>query len=153
MKDTLEGRAVAVLVAHGSDGASIAAVKKAVTAAGAKVRMVAPNIGALTLDDGSVLNIDAQLAGTPSVMFEAIAIILSAEAAALLGKDGAAIDFVRDAFAHLKAITIDPGGAALLKKSGVMPDAGVIGIDLPERLIAAAKTRQWEREARVRTLA
>ena len=153
MKDTLEGRAVAVLIADGSDAASIDVVKKAVTAAGAKVKMVAPKIGAAKLADGSVLNIDAQLAGTPSVLFDAVAIILSADAAALLGKDGAAIDFVRDAFAHLKAITVDQGGEALLKKSGVKPDAGVIGIDFPQRFIMAAKTRQWEREAGVRTLA
>ena len=153
MKDTLEGRAVAVLIAQGSDGASIAAVRKAVTAAGAKVKLVAPKIGAMALADGSVLNIDAQLAGTPSVMFDAVAIILSIEAAGVLGKDGAAMDFVRDAFAHLKAIAVDQGGAALLKESGVKADAGVIGIDLPERFIAAARTRQWDREAGVRTLA
>lgn len=153
MKDTLEGRAVGVLVADGSDAAGIAAVRLAVDAAGAKVKIISPKIGTAKLDDGSVLAIDAQLAGTPSVMFDAVAIILSAESAALLGKEAAAIDFVRDAFGHLKAIAVDQGGETLLGKAGIHPDAGVIGIDSPDRFIAAAKTRQWEREARVRTLA
>ena len=129
MKDTLEGRAVGVLIADGSDAASIDAVKQAVTAAGAKVKIIAAKIGEAKLADGSLLKIDGQLAGTPSVMFDAVAIILSDEAAALLGKEAAAIDFVRDAFGHLKAIGVDKGGEALLKTAAIEQDAGVIAID------------------------
>jgi catalase len=155
MKDTLEGRAVGILIADGSDAASIDAVKQAVTEAGAKVKIIAAKIGDAKLADGSLLKIDGQLAGTPSVLFDAVAIILSGEAAALLGKEAAAIDFVRDAFGHLKAIGVDQGGEALLKTAGIEEDAGVIAIDTLDRFsfIAAAKTRQWDREARVRTLA
>jgi len=102
-----------------------------------------------------MLKIDGQLAGTPSVMFDAVAIILSNEAAALLGKEAAAIDFVRDAFGHLKAIGFDKGGATLLKTAAIQHDAGVIaiGTGILDHFIAKAKTRQWEREASVRTLA
>ncbi|PPD44218.1 MAG: catalase HPII [Methylobacter sp.] len=153
MKDTLEGRAVAILIADGSDAASIVAVKKAVTAAGAKVKMVATKIGNATLADGSLLPVDSQLAGTPSVLFDAVAVILSEEAATLLGKEAAAIDFVRDAFGHLKAIAVDKGGAALLKLAGTQQDAGVIAIDTLGSFVTAAKTRQWDREAGVRGLA
>jgi catalase len=153
MKNTLEGRAVGILIADGSDAASIDAVKQAVTAAGAKVKIIASKIGEAKLAGGSLLKIDGQLAGTPSVMFDAVAIILSDEAAALLGREAAAIDFVRDAFGHLKAIGVDTGGEALLKKAGIEQDAGVIAINNLDSLIAAAKTRQWEREASVRTLA
>ena len=128
MKDTLEGRAVGILIADGSDAASIEAVKQAVTVAGAKVKIIAAKIGEAKLDDGSLLKVDGQLAGTPSVMFDAVAIILSDEAAALLGKEAAAIDFVRDAFGHLKAIGVDKGGEALLKTAAIEQDAGVIAI-------------------------
>jgi catalase len=41
----------------------------------------------------------------------------------------------------------------LLKTAAIEQDAGVIAIDTLDRFIAAAKTRQWEREASVRTLA
>ena len=82
------------------------------------------------------------------------AIILSDEAAALLGKEAAAIDFVRDAFGHLKAIGVDKGGDALLSTAGIAQDAGVIAIGGSlEHFIAVAKTRQWEREVNVRSLA
>jgi len=93
------------------------------------------------------------LAGTQSVMFDAVAIILSDQTAELLGKEAAAIDFVRDAFGHLKAIGVDKGGEALLKTAAIKQDAGIISIDCLDRFIAAAKTRQWEREASIRTLA
>ena len=53
----------------------------------------------------------------------------------------------------LKAIGIDKGGEALLKTAAIEQDAGVIAIGTLDRFIAAAKTRQWDREASIRTLA
>ncbi|MEO5881681.1 MAG: catalase [Caldimonas sp.] len=153
MKDTLEGRAVAILVADGSDGAVVAALRKAALDAGANVKIVAPKVGGAKLADGSRLAADGQLAGTPSVLFDAVAVILSDDGAAALSKEGAAIDFVRDAFGHLKAIAIDHGGQALLQKAGVAPDGGVVSAHDSAAFIAAAKTRQWAREPQVRTLA
>ncbi|MGE5735608.1 MAG: catalase [Acidobacteriota bacterium] len=153
MKHTLEGRVIGLLVADGSDGESIDAVAKAVFAAGAKVKRVALNISDAKLADGSRLKIDGQLAGTPSVLFDAVAIILSEEAAQRLGKEAAAMEFVRDAFGHLKAIGFDKGGEALLKMAGIKQDAGVVSIGALKHFVAAAKTRQWEREASLRTLA
>jgi catalase len=153
MKDTLEGRCVGILLNDGSDGALAAAVKKAVLDAGASVKIVAPKVGGVKLADGSLMPVDGQLAGTPSVMFDAVAVILSPAGAQALFKEGAAIDFVRDAFGHLKAIAIDEGGQALLQKAGVAPDAGVVAATSSADFVAAAKRRQWGREPGVRTLA
>ncbi len=153
MKATLKGRAVAILIAEGSDGAGIKKIKKAATDAGASVKIVAPKVGGTKLADGSMLAADGQLAGTPSVLFDAVAVILSDKGAKALSMEGAAIDFVRDAFAHLKAIAVDKGGQALLKAANVGPDAGVVDANDRDAFIAAAKTRQWEREKSVRTLA
>ena len=153
MKHTLEGRAVGILIADGSDAAAIKAMRKAATAAGASVKIVAPKIGGAKLADGSMLAVDGQLAGTPSILFDAVAVIVSEAGAASLGKEAAAIDFVRDAFGHLKAIGADAGGRALLKQAHVGKDAAVVDIADTKAFIAAAKTRQWTREATVRTLA
>jgi catalase len=153
MKDTLEGRAVGILIADGSDGAAIKELQKAATAAGAKVKIVAPKVGGAKLADGSMLHADGQLAGTPSVMFDAVAVILSDEGANLLTKESAAINFVHDAFGHLKAIAVDKGGQALLKKANIDRDKGVVDINDIKGFIAAAKTRQWDREPSVRILA
>jgi len=153
MKDTLMGRAIGILIADGSDGAVIEKIKQAATDAGATVKIVAPKVGGVKLADGSVLAADGQLAGTPSVLFDAVAVILSDEGAQTLSKESAAIDFVRDAFGHLKAIAVDKGGQALLKIANVRQDAGVVDAKEKDAFIAAAKTRQWDREKSVRTLA
>jgi catalase len=153
MKDTVVGRAIGILIADGSDGAVIKKIKKAATDAGATVKIVAPKVGGAKLSDGSMLAADGQLAGTPSVLFDAVAVILSDEGAKALSMESAAIDFVRDAFGHLKAIAVDKGGQVLLKIANVGQDAGVVDTNDKDAFIAAAKTRQWEREKSVRTLA
>ncbi|MDO9387320.1 MAG: catalase [Thiobacillus sp.] len=153
MKATLAGRAIGILIADGSDGAAIRKIKEAATDAGASVKVIAPKVGGAKLADGSMLPADGQLAGTPSVLFDAVAVILSDEGAKALSMEGAAIDFVRDAFGHLKAIAIDEGGEALLKAANVGQDAGIVDANDRNAFIAAAKTRQWDREKSVRTLA
>ena len=153
MQDTLKGRAIGILIANGSDGAVIEQIKKAVTDAGAIVKIVAPNVGEVKLAAGLKLTVDGQLAGSPSVLFDAVAVILSDEGAKSLSMESAAIDFVRDAFGHLKTIAVDKGGQALLRIANVGQDAGVVDANDKEAFVAAAKTRQWNREKSVRTLA
>ena len=152
--ETLEARMVGILVADGSDSATIDAVKDAVIAAGAKPKVIAPKLN-VKLDGGDPAPIDGQLAGSPSVMFDAIAVVLSEGGVAALLKDGAAIDFVKDAFGHLKAIAFTPAAKPLLDKAGVETDAGVIELTDGDTttFIEQAKTRQWDREPGVRLLA
>ncbi|MEJ8403760.1 catalase [Brevundimonas vesicularis] len=152
--DTLKGRKVAILVADGSDGAVVDAVKAAVEGDGGSVFIVAPKIGGAKLKDGKTLAADGQLAGSPSVLFDAVAIVLSEDGCAQMLKEGAAVDFAKDAFGHLKAIGHTPQSQPLLDKAGVEPDAGVIDLSKDaEGFLAPARTRQWDREPKVRMLA
>ena len=153
MRPTLEGRCVGILINDGSDAKVIKALKKAVVAAGGVVKIVAPKIGGAKLSDGTHLPADGQLAGTPSMIFDAVGVVLSLDGAAALFKDGAAIEFVRNAFGHLKAIAIDEGGQQLLQAAGITPDAAVVAAHDVPAFITCAKTRQWAREPYVRTLA
>ncbi|HTB76439.1 MAG TPA: catalase [Polyangiaceae bacterium] len=152
MKDTLEGRAIGILVNDGSDAKVVAHLKEAAMAAGATVKIVAPRVGSVKFSDGSSAPADGQLAGTPSVLFDAIAIVLTPDGATTLAKDASALTFPRDAFAHLKAIAVNEGGRALLHAAGVPGDGAVIDASKPDQFIAAAKTRAWDREPSVRTL-
>jgi len=56
-------------------------------------------------------------------------------------------------FRNDEAIAADKGGQGLLATAQVGRDGGVIDANDTEAFIAAAKTRQWEREKSVRTLA
>ena len=152
MRDTLLGRTIGILITDGSDAGTVHAIKKAATDAGAHVKIVAPKIGNAKLSDGTTLKIDGQLAGTPSVIFDAVAILLSSDGAKKLSTEAAAIDFIRDAFCHLKAIAADKGGDVLLKVANINRDAGVMDAVKTETFIAAAKTRLWDREKTIRAL-
>jgi catalase len=152
MKDTLEGRAVGILVDDGSEAGTVKSLRRSLEAAGATVKLVAPRLG-VKLDDGNRIDADGQLAGTPSMVFDAVAIVLSAEAGKRLAKNASAVDFARDAFGHLKAIAANEGGHEVLKAGNVKKDAGVVDAGDAKAFIQAAKMRQWEREAKIRQLA
>jgi catalase len=151
MKQTIEGRAIGILYADGSDGKEIGNLVEAVRNAGGKPVLIAPKIGGAKLADGRKLKADAQLAGTPSQTVDAIALVLSPKGARTLLKDAAAIQFVMDAFGHLKAIGASAAAQPLLAKAGVEPDSGVTG--LGDSFLAAARKRFWDREAKLRPLA
>ncbi len=150
MKDTLEGRQVGILIADGSDGGEIDAVVAAVEGAGGKPVLVAPKVGGARLADGSMKKAQGQLAGSPSQIFDAVAVILSAEGCKTLLKEGAAVQWVMDAFGHLKAIGANAAAKPLLDKAGVEPDAGVVDLNT---IATAGTKRYWDREPSVRMLA
>lgn len=150
MLDTLKGRMVGILIADGTDAAALSSLKQAVEKAGATPFLVAPHIGT-SLSDGSVIAVDGQLAGSPSALFDAVAVLLAPDAAALLVKEAAAVQWVMDAFGHLKAIGRNDAAQPLLDKAGVEPDDGITPLD--GTFIQKASQRQWAREPKLRLLA
>ncbi|MHA0328185.1 catalase [Sphingomonas melonis] len=149
-KHTLEGRTVGILIADGTNAGELKAVQDAVKAAGGMAMTIAPKVGKVPLSDGSTISADAQLFGQPSVTVDACAVILSEAACAKLVKEGAAVQWVMDAFGHLKAIGHNAAAKPLLDKAGVEPDEGITDLS---GFVEAAKKRYWDREASVRTLA
>jgi catalase len=151
MKATIEGRTIGVLIADGSDAAAVKAVVAAVKKAGGTPFVVAPKVGGAKLSDGETMKADGQLAGSPSQLFDAVAIVLSEAGCKALVGQGAAVQFVMDAFGHLKAIGATPQAQPLLDKAGVTKDAGVT--DLAKAFIDAAGHRFYDREPALRMLA
>ncbi len=149
-KQTLEGRTVGILFADGTDAGELQTLKQAIEAAGGNIKTIAPKVGAVPLSDGSTVKADAQLFGQPSVTVDACAVVLSEEACAKLVKEGAAVQWVMDAFGHLKAIGHNDTAKPLLDKAGVEADEGVTDL---AGFAEAAKKRYWDREPKVRTLA
>jgi catalase len=149
-KHTLEGRTVGILFADGTDAAALEQIRAGVQRAGGHPMLIAPKVGAVPLSDGTRIKADAQLFGQPSVTVDAIAVVLSKEACKKLVKEGAAVQFVMDAFGHLKAIGYNADAKPLLDKAGVEPDEGVVELG---GFVEAAKKRYWDREPNVRTLA
>jgi catalase len=153
---TLEGRMIGCLVTDGTDAKLLAALTDAATDMKAVVKIVAPKLGGVTLDDGTKLVADHQLAGGPSVLFDTVVVAASdAGIASLLG-EAAAVAWVHDAFAHLKVIGHTAASQPLLDAAGVVPDAGVIalakGADVDGYVDTAASGRIWDREPSVKAV-
>ena len=153
MKETLEGRCVAILVDEGSNAQSIAKLRKAIEAEKATVKIIAPKIGGVTLSDGKHLAADGRLEGSPSVLFDAVASVIPMEAGETLAKQAVAQDWFRDAFGHLKAIAACKATHKILEAAGIAPDEGVVAPEAVSEFVNAAKTRQWKREPTLRDLA
>ena len=150
MKATLEGRAVGILIHDGSDANALNGLKKAVLDAGGKAVIVALKVGGAKLSDGTTQKADHLLFGAPSQIFDAVAVIVSEGGTSAFLKEAAVVQWLMDAYGHLKAIGFTPDAQPLLDRAGVVPDEGVKA--LGPGFIDAAKTRQWRREPTLRTL-
>lgn len=155
---TLRGRKIAVLVADGADAKLLAELRAATAREGAELAVIAPWVSGVKASDDSFVAADHALVAAPSVFFDAVALLLTSTAANQLALEASAIDFVRDAFGHLKIIGHTQGASALLDEAGVADqvDGGVISLEdrasIGTFIEAAKRLRIWAREARVRTL-
>ena len=152
-KPTLKGRMIGCLVADGTDPKMVVALEAEATKMGAQLKVIAPKVGGAKGSDGGLIRADFQLAGGPSVLFDTIVLALSAEGAAMLTKEAAAVAFVHDAFAHLKVIGHTVDAQPLLDKAGVVPDAGIVALTKSHAfLVTASNGRVWDREPTVRSV-
>jgi catalase len=150
--DSFKGRKIGVLVSDGVDASLLEALRDAATAEGAKVEIVARRVVGVEAGDGSWIEGNHMIDGGPSVLFDAVVLLVSEEGAEMLAKEATARDFVSDAFAHLKFIGFVAAAGPLLAAAGVAPDAdeGVIELEAPGSaqsfVEACRKLRLWARE-------
>ena len=151
---TLQGRKVGVMVTDGTDAALIDSLRAAVEKAGAQLQVVAPKIGGVSSKGGKRIAADHTIAGGPSIFFDAVVVAPSADGGERLAHEAAAIDWLRDAFGHLKVIGVVGAASPMLEKAGIEPDAGVVAIDEGKGVngfITTAKGgRIWDREPTLR---
>jgi catalase len=157
-KATFEGRKVGVLVSDGCNGDLIAELQAAIAAVGGTVEIIASTIYGVTSATGERIAADHKIDGGPSVLFDAVAILPSEAGGAKLALEAAAVNFLRDAFGHLKVIAYLPAAAPLFVKGGLNDaapdnDPGLIAFptaSIADFVAAASAGRIWEREPMVR---
>ena len=160
IKDTIQTRCIAILVADGVDVKSYQMISAALTAAGAVVKTIAPRQGTIDGDGGKV-SADATFLTKVSVLFDAV-YVPGGEASvqALLG-NAQAVHFVREANQHCKAICATSDGIQLLTAAGIdvqnksadFDNRGIVGSTSAASsrvatafINAIAQHRHWERE-------
>jgi catalase len=154
--ESFAGRKVGVLVSSGADATLLKKLRAAIEKEGAVMEIVAPKVGGVEAADGTWIEGKHMIDGGPSVLFDAVALIVSEEGAERLTGGAAARDFVADAFAHCKFIAFTSDALLLLQKAGVDPEADEGLIDLAgQKAIArfvesCRKLRLWSREMAVK---
>ncbi|GAA3613199.1 catalase [Nonomuraea rosea] len=140
--DTIATRKIAVLAGDSTDAGALGPVKQALEGQGAICDIVAPHEGSA----GS-LTVDKQVSAASSVLYDAVLLAAGDE----LAGNGYAVQFVREAFRHGKAIGALPGTDALLQAAALPGRQGVVdasaGDGFAQRFIEAiAAHRHYDRD-------
>lgn len=153
----IKTRQIAILAADGVSGDQLAAMKKALMAEGAMVKLVAPHLGTLKPDAGDAMKIDGTLQTEASVLYDAVYVPGGQSSVDALKQEPDAVRFVREAFMHCKPIAASGEGIDFLKATENMGAAGlmnsegiVMGQDsaqvAKDFIAAIAQHRFWSRE-------
>lgn len=150
------GRKIGVLISDGVSADQLSWLRKAVADEGAEVVVVAPTVGGAHDSNQERVAADEKVNGGPSVLFDAVAILLSESGAKTLAREATARDFVSDAFAHCKFIAYAPDALPLFEAVGLAQqmDAGCIALknqSAAEDFIQQCRAlRFWAREPEVK---
>ncbi len=153
----IKTRQIAILAADGASGAQLTAMKKALMAEGAMVKLVAPHLGMLKPDSGDAMKIDGSFQTEASVLYDAVYVPGGQKSVNALKDEPDAVRFVREAFMHCKPLAASGEGIDLLKATdqmgapGLLDSEGVVmGQDTDqvakEFIAAIGKHRFWSRE-------
>ena len=112
-------RQIAIVVADGVHGTSIAAIQSALMAEGAVGHFVGPRVGKFITDDGAEIEADKSMENSPSVLFDALVLPDGAKAIETLARDGHTMEYLKDQFRHCKPILALGASTKLLEMAGI----------------------------------
>ncbi len=125
----LAGSTVGALVADGADGAVLDAMRATLRKSGAALVVVSPRREGYLPAKGELQPADAALNGAPSCLFDAVVVLGDAPGIKPLKTHPAALQWLRDAWRHLKVIGLDAAGRELAKAAGIGEDDAVLTVD------------------------
>ncbi len=111
------GRKVAVLAANDVDATTIESLRAALLAAGATLKVIAPQLGEIRSSTGKTLRVDHSLPTVGSVQFDAVYVPGGAKSVDALCQNAQALLFVKEAYKHGKPIAATDDGAMLIDKA------------------------------------
>ena len=114
VKKGIATRKVAILAADGVDNTAIIGMKKALTAAGAQAKVVAPRLGSVNGIKGGQVAIDFSFLTAGSVLFDALYLPGGEQSVEILEGDAKALLFIKEAYLHCKPIAATDEGMDLL---------------------------------------
>jgi catalase len=118
----IRARKVAIFVADGVDGEGVERLVARLVEGGAVARLVGPTLGAVRAGDGRAHEVDAPIASSPAVLFDAVAVPDGADG---IAADARALEFLRDQYRHCKPMLVWGSAGDLLARAGIpatLPD-------------------------------
>jgi catalase len=146
------GRKMGALITDGVNAQLVKTLTQALQQEGASIEFVAPMIGGVVADDGTWIEAGQNINGGPSVLYDAVVLMVSEEQGRTLMDDGAVRDFISDAYIHSKFIGYVPAATPLLDKAigHNWRDPGFTELSDSSRIAAflqaCRQLRFWERE-------
>jgi catalase len=152
--DSFAGRKIGILVTDGVDAAKLESVKSAAEQAQVNVELIAPAVGGVDDSDGNHAPADQKIDGGPSVLYDAVILLVSKHSAPALAAQPAVRDFVADAYAHCKFIGYTDDASPLFEAAGLdgQTDDGFVSLDqqsAADFISRCAKLRFWPRQAAI----
>lgn len=153
--ESFAGRKLGALITDGVDIDILEGLKAALEKEGAQIEFIAPQVGGVKASDGTWIEAQQKIDGGPSILYDAVAILVSEKGGEMLTKIPAARDFVADAFAHCKFIGYTAETSPLLEKAGVRSELDEGCRELSKKgdgkdfVALCRQLRFWKREAKL----
>ncbi len=153
---SLAGKKIGLFTTDQVDSKLYSALVKLAGDEKATLELIAPKIAAIKTSIGKEVVPNHFLDGAPSVLFDCIVVAPAAEQVKALVSEAAAIDWIRDAYSHLKVIGFNKASTAIFERASVETNAdeGMVDVseaDLKIFCAAAKKHRIWDRELKLRS--
>jgi len=156
IKDSIQTRKIAFLVADGVNADAIMQMQEALLDKGAVVHIIAPKLGTVMAVDDTIVPVNHSLLTAASVLYDAVYVPGGDNSVATLAADADAVHFLNEAYRHCKAVAADADVTPLIDvtyfSKKVPLDEGVLVSDdlatlINDFIAAIAMHRFWERES------
>lgn len=152
---SIAGKKIGLLTTDQLDSSLYRNLQELAKTENAMLEVIAPKAGPIHTNQGKEIIPDHFLAGAPSVLFDFVVVAPAESHAEDLAATAAAVDWVRNAFSHLKVIGFNAAAKPIFRKASVAvaDEDGVLSVDdesLSAFRDAATRHRIWDREPQVR---
>jgi catalase len=117
--ESFRGRKLGVLVSRGADAKTLRMLRLAAEAEGMTFAVVAPTVEGVADSEGKAIEVAEKIDGGPSVLFDAVAVVLASAHADEIAVHSGAKDFVSDAHAHKKFVAYNDAALTVFESANV----------------------------------
>lgn len=146
---SLKGRHIGAVLTSGTDARVLKDLKKLISAEGATLTIIAPHINGVILSDGTHVPAQEKIGGGPSVLYDAVVMLIHDPDALERMDLFKTEEFLNDAYQHAKFIGYSPESVPLINRLNLSLDKGMMVLDNKESikkwLDHCGNLRYWER--------